>query len=179
VIIAGEADHPEVRALVDFVSGDAHVVRDASAAGRLKLPRNKKISMISQTTQAVDNLIDIVNAVLRKRPKELRIVNTICRDVEERQAAARSLAEEVDAMLIVGGRNSANTKRLLGICRGISKWSYLVESAQEVKNEWFRNAGVVGITSGASTPAGIVREVAFKVNHCGKEEKSKRKGLYN
>lgn len=167
VIIVGDANHPEVKALVDFASKDVFVVKDAREARALKLNQNGKFSIISQTTQSTDNFLDAVKAILEKMPKELRVINTICRDVEERQGAARALAKGVDAILVIGGRNSANTKRLFEICKRISGNSHLVETEKELKRSWFKGARVIGITSGASTPDWIVRRVVGKITKKG------------
>lgn len=163
IIIAGDVKHPEIRALVDFVSGKAVVVKDAAAAKRLGFASAEKIAVISQTTQSVGNFRETVNAVLAKRPKEVRIFNTICRDAEERQEAARSLAGKVDAMLVAGGRDSANTRRLFEVCRKVIKDSYLVETEKDFDRRWFSAGSVVGITSGASTPDWVVQRVVNKI----------------
>lgn len=163
VIIVGDRNHPEVKALVDFVSKNVFVVKDAKEARALELNRNAKISVISQTTQSMDNFLNVVRTILEKMPKELRIINTICKDVEERQGAARALAKGVDAILVVGGRNSANTKRLSEVCKSISGNSHFVETEKELKRSWFKDARVIGITSGASTPDWIVKRVVDKI----------------
>jgi len=160
VIIVGDANHPEVKALVDFVSGEVFVVRDAREAGSLKIKQNAKISVISQTTQSTSNFIKVVKAILGFGPKELRVFNTICKDAEERQEYAKDLAATVDLMLIVGGRHSANTRRLLEVCREVLNKSYLVETEDEIAKEWFKNVKDVGIASGASTPGWIIKKVA-------------------
>lgn len=169
VIIVGDANHPEVKALIDFASKGVFVVKDAREAKALKLNQNEKFSIISQTTQSTDNFLDAVKAILEKMPKELRVINTICRDVEERQDATRALAKGVDAVLVVGGRNSANTKRLFEICKRISGNAHLVETEKELKRSWFKGARVIGVTSGASTPDWIVKRVVDKIK--------KRKGV--
>lgn len=176
VIIVGDKEHPEVKALIDFVAGTVSVVKDKDEVGDLRLKPNAKVSVISQTTQSVANFLSVVKAVVDTRPKELKVVNTICRDVEERQAGACTLAKEVDMMLVVGGRNSANTQRLFDLCGAISDKVYLVETEKDLKDAWFRSAGVVGITSGASTPDWIVKRVVDRVKVKSKREKVKAEG---
>ncbi len=165
-VIVGDANHPEVKALVDFVSGGSKVfvVKDKSQAKALKFRPGEKISVISQTTQSPDNFIDVVRAILDKRPKEARIFNTICRDAEERQALAKALAKEAGLMLIIGGRHSANTRRLFEVCRKISKKSYLIETERELNKSWLKTKQTVGITSGASTPDWVVKKVVDEIN---------------
>jgi len=167
VIIVGEASHPEVKALVDFVSRKVFVVKDKNEAKALKLKPNERVSIIAQTTQSMDNFLDVVRIILDKKPKELKVVNTICRDVEERQETARQLTKEVDAMFIVGGRNSANTKRLFEVCRSISKRTQLLETEKDLKGRLIRSASTIGITSGASTPEWIVERVVKKIKKKG------------
>ena len=163
IIIVGDANHPEVRALVDFAGRSVDVVKDAQGLKALHLGKTEKIGILSQTTQAMDNFLPVVRAVIKARPAHLRVFNTICRDAEDRQAAAKDLARDVDVMLIVGGKNSANTKRLLSVCKKILKNSYLVETEKDMKDAWFKEALDVGVTSGASTPDWIVKSVANAV----------------
>ena len=107
VVIVGDVRHPEVKALIDFASGKAVVIKDVRRAAGFGISEGSRISVISQTTQSMDNFIGVINAILTKRPKELRIFNTICRDAECRQDAAGRLAKHVDVMLVVGGKHSA------------------------------------------------------------------------
>jgi (E)-4-hydroxy-3-methyl-but-2-enyl pyrophosphate reductase len=174
VIIVGDAGHPEVRALVDFVSKDAFVVKDPAEAKRLELGKTRKYIAISQTTQSTDNFFKVVDMLLAKKPNELKVFNTICRDAEVRQEAARKLARSQEAMLVVGGKNSANTRRLLEVCQNVLANSHLVETEEDLRKRWFKNTCSVGITSGASTPDWIVRRVVKAVNSKLKVQSSKR-----
>lgn len=167
VVIVGDKGHPEVKALVDFVSKKAFVVKDAGGAKKLKLDKNGKYIVISQTTQSTGNFLKVVDAILAKRPKEVKVFNTICRDAEVRQEAARKLARSQEAMLVVGGKNSANTRRLLEVCRNVLVNSHLVETEADLRKRWFKDTRSVGITSGASTPDWIVRRVVRAVKMVG------------
>ena len=175
VIIVGDVNHPEVKALYDFAGKKAHVVKDALGLEALKLKLNEKIGILSQTTQSMENFLGVVKALIDTRPESLRVFNTICKDAQVRQAAARDISREVDLMLIVGGKNSANTKRLFEVCKKILRRSYLIETEDDLKSQWFKDVSVVGITSGASTPDHIVRRVAkvlkSSVAKRGKERK--------
>lgn len=173
VIIVGEKGHPEVRALVDFVSGPVHVVRDERQAARLRLGRSAKVSIISQTTQSVGRFLGVAAVIRKKRPREVKVVNTICQDVRQRQAAAEALAREVDAIFIVGGRHSANTKRLYDICRRVCGRSYCIETEREIRAGQLTGAMTVGLASGASTPDWMVRRVVNKVRQEVKKNKYK------
>jgi (E)-4-hydroxy-3-methyl-but-2-enyl pyrophosphate reductase len=179
IIIVGDANHPEVRALVDFArfarrirysqtkanfaGKEVAVVKNAAGIKALHLGKKDKVGVFSQTTQAMNNFLAVVRAVIKAKPAGLRVFNTICRDAEDRQAAAKDLARNVDVMLIAGGKNSANTKRLLSVCKKILKNSYLIETKKDMKDAWFKKARVIGITSGASTPDWIVKSVAQAV----------------
>jgi 4-hydroxy-3-methylbut-2-enyl diphosphate reductase len=160
IIIVGDVNHPEVKALFCFAGKKAHVVKDAKGLKALKLKPNQKIGILSQTTQSMDSFLNVAKAVIGVKPKDLKVFNTICRDAEERQAAAREISGKVDLMLIVGGRHSANTKRLFEVCKKILYRSYLIETEDDLKDFWFKDVSTAGITSGASTPDNIVRRVA-------------------
>jgi 4-hydroxy-3-methylbut-2-en-1-yl diphosphate reductase len=118
---------------------------------------------LSQTTQSQANFLEVVKAILEKRPKELKVCNTICNDAEERQRRARELASRVGLMLVVGGRHSANTRRLYEVCRKALKNTHLIETEKELKRAWFSKVGSVGIASGASTPDWVVQQVVKSV----------------
>lgn len=163
IIIVGDANHPEVRALVDFSGKRTSVVKDAKGVLALNVKPKEKIGVLSQTTQAMDNFLPVIRQVIELKPSELRVFNTICADAEDRQQAAKELARDVDLMLIVGGINSANTRRLLDVCKKILKDSYLIETHKDIKDVWFKRVDAVGITSGASTPDWIVKDVADAV----------------
>lgn len=167
VVIVGDSNHPEVKALMDFAPQGAKVVRDRAEAAALDLGSATKVSVLSQTTQSSDNFLDIVKTILDKRPKEFKVCNTICNDAEDRQRLARELASKVDLMLVIGGRHSANTRRLYEVCRKTLKNTRLIESEKELRKAWFGPVRSVGITSGASTPdrtvyrvAGAIREIS-------------------
>lgn len=169
VLIVGDANHPEVKALVDFVPKKAFVVKDKFEAASLKLKKNERLSIISQTTQSTGNFRDCIKAIRKLGPKEIKIFNTICNDAEERQKDARALARKVDLMLVVGGRHSANTKRLLEVCRPILKKTHLVETEKDLKEGWFKRGRAIGIASGASTPDWIIQKITKAINSKSKE----------
>jgi 4-hydroxy-3-methylbut-2-enyl diphosphate reductase len=105
----------------------------------------------------------VVKTILEKGPKEARIINTICRDAEERQSCARRLASRVDLMLIIGGRDSANTRRLFEVCSKVLINSHLVETEADLNRRWFDGVRAIGITSGASTPDWVVKRVVKRI----------------
>lgn len=171
VVIVGDSGHPEVKAILGSAGGRALVVKDARSARQLRFSSGEKVSVISQTTQSPANFADTVKAIAAKRPARLRIINTICRDAQIRQDAARRAARCVDVMVVIGGHDSANTRRLAEVCGNISERSYYIESEGELKNEWLEDAGRIGVTSGASTPQWVIERVVKKI-----KAKSNKKG---
>jgi 4-hydroxy-3-methylbut-2-enyl diphosphate reductase len=119
--------------------------------------------VVVQTTQTRDNLARLA-ARLAPVTRETLIFNTICDATGNRQAAAQELAAGVDVVIVVGGRNSANTTRLAGLCRGIQPRTRHVETAAELKKAWFAGARRVGVTAGASTPVDEIDAVALRVD---------------
>jgi 4-hydroxy-3-methylbut-2-enyl diphosphate reductase len=150
VVILGERDHPEVAGLEGFAGPGAVVVEDADGLPRDAL-YGKRVGVVVQTTQTRANLASVA-AALAPLVRELLVHNTICDATEKRQRAACELAADVDVVVVVGGRNSANTARLAQLCRAIEKRTHHVESAAELLPEWFAGARRIGVTAGASTP---------------------------
>lgn len=167
IIIVGDAAHPEVKALVDFAGDRAFVIKDEEAAAAFKPDKGAKFSIIAQTTQSTENFSRVVKIISGKVAGGLEVFNTICKDAEERQAQAKKLAKEVDAMVVVGGRDSANTRRLFEVCKKILKKSYHAETEDDVKAVWFKGLKKVGVTSGASTPEFIIKRVVKKIQKKG------------
>ena len=150
VVILGERDHPEVAGLEGFAGEGAVVVEDAAGLPLAQL-RGKRVGVVVQTTQTRANLAS-VGAALAPVARELLVFNTICDATEKRQSAACELAAEVDVVIVVGGRNSANTARLAQLCRAIESRTHHIESAAELEPAWFTGARRIGVTAGASTP---------------------------
>ncbi|NIM04027.1 4-hydroxy-3-methylbut-2-enyl diphosphate reductase [bacterium] len=155
VVIVGQKSHPEVISLLSFANGDASVVETPVDVDKLKT--TKKIGVISQTTQSVEKFEKIVER-LKTKVKKLKIHNTICKETSQRQKEAKGLAEKSDLMIVIGGKNSANTARLYEICKKVTR-AHHMESPAELRLYSFNKKGVVGITSGTSTPDWIIRSV--------------------
>jgi 4-hydroxy-3-methylbut-2-enyl diphosphate reductase len=156
VVIVGDANHAEIKGVVSYAEGPCTVVKPGGPIPEIDA---KKIAVIAQTTCIGAEFERVVGA-LAARHKEVRAVNTICNDTEERQADARALAREVDAVVVVGGKNSANTRHLAEICRDIQPRTWHVETEDELRPEWFSGCRTVGISAGASTPDWVVEGVA-------------------
>ena len=149
VVILGERDHPEVLGLRSY-AGDDSLVVESPADLPAKLP-NRQVGVVVQTTQSQERLSELV-AHLAPLAKELLVHNTICNATEQRQAAAIAMASGVDAVVVVGGRDSGNTRRLAELCAAQQPNTHHVESVDEIDPEWFRGARTIGVTAGASTP---------------------------
>ncbi|OQY23342.1 MAG: 4-hydroxy-3-methylbut-2-enyl diphosphate reductase [Desulfobacteraceae bacterium 4572_35.2] len=166
VVIVGEQEHPEVQGIVSYV-GDAETAVVANADEALKIPRQKKMGLVAQTTQSFENFSEIADILLTKC-KELRVFNTICDATVVRQDEARAIARRVDVMLVIGGRNSANTTRLAQICSEIQPKTYHIETATGIDPQWVSDLTSIGITAGASTPEWIIREVMERLREIAK-----------
>jgi 4-hydroxy-3-methylbut-2-enyl diphosphate reductase len=156
IVVVGEADHPEVEGIMAHAGGDVLVVESAAELPPT-LP-SRRVGVVVQTTQSLSRLTEVVDALL-PRVRDLRVANTICSATGKRQQSAEELAESVDAMVIVGGRNSGNTARLVEVCRAVNEHVHHVETAEELDPAWFTGAAVVGVTAGASTPDEQIRGV--------------------
>ncbi|WP_106627852.1 4-hydroxy-3-methylbut-2-enyl diphosphate reductase [Selenomonas massiliensis] len=154
VVIVGEKDHPEVKSIFEWTARDAYIIETEAEAN--DLPRIGKLGIVSQTTFSGDRFRSIVSCLLEKS-REIKILRTICTATDLRQAAALELAEKVDVMLVIGGKNSANTTRLAQLCATKCK-TYHIETVAELQDEWM-NVNKIGITAGASTPDWIIKEV--------------------
>jgi len=163
IIIAGEKNHPEVKALFEIAGPSCSVITGEADYKRLRLRRGSKVACVAQTTLSREQFFRMVSSILKLGVFEYRIFDTICNDVVQRQLEAKRLAKDVDVMIVVGGRMSANTKHLAAICRDRGTKTYQIETAGELKRSWFNRAGCVGVISGASTPAGIVNTVVKKI----------------
>lgn len=156
VCVVGEADHPEVLGIVGFV-GKETLVFDSPLNLR-KLRHAPKLGVIAQTTLSYEVFQSYLSKLIEKTD-ELRVFNTICKATIIRQEATLKVAKKADLMLIIGGRNSANTTRLFELCEVSSKEAHHIEIADEIKEEWLRGKTRVGVTAGASTPDWVIQAV--------------------
>ena len=158
VVIVGEKEHPEVHSIVQWAGGNVAVIETVAEAA--SVPNASRLGIISQTTFSGERFREIVSALLDKSC-DIRVMRTICTATDQRQRAARELASKVDVMLVIGGKNSANTTRLAQLCAKICR-TYHIETAEELQPAWFDNIEKIGITAGASTPDWIIKEVYKK-----------------
>lgn len=164
LIIVGEREHAEVKGVLDSVGGQALVIEHPSQLDPKCL--TAKVGLVSQTTQDIQSLNRVITTIV-SHTKECRIFNTICLATLQRQQEASRLSREVDLMIVVGGKNSANTRHLAAICRESGTVTYQVESAADLQADWFSQAKLVGVTAGASTPDDQILSVVEKINFLG------------
>jgi len=160
VVVVGEKKHPEVQSILGYAGDNSVVIETVKDIGGMSL--EPRLGVVAQTTQSYGNFSEIVLNLLRLS-KELKVFNTICNSTKERQDAARDLARQVDVMLVVGGRNSANTSRLVSVCQNEGKPTHHLEVADEIMPEWLEGAAKVGVTAGASTPDWVLEDVLKKL----------------
>jgi 4-hydroxy-3-methylbut-2-enyl diphosphate reductase len=164
LIFIGDPRHREVIGYTnDLGEGTFHIITTARDAERVDWTRYPKLKVFYQTTLNAEEFEDVVKIVERQAPW-LERADTICYATKENQDAARLLASdpEIDLIVVIGGKKSANTKHLWEICRE-TKPSYLVQGADDLDVEWFRNAATVGVTAGSSTPDYVVDEVEQRI----------------
>ena len=162
IVIFGDANHPEVKGVESYAINGAHVVQSIEELSKIKLRRNK-VAVVSQTTRKVNEFLEITCYLVRNC-KEVRVFNTICNATFENQEAASELAKESDVVIVIGGKNSSNTKQLHSICKEYCEDSYLVESEKDLNDEWFVAKERCGITAGASTPDWIIEQIVGKIS---------------
>jgi len=159
IIVVGDPKHPEVKGTLSHVPGAwcIETVEDIE-----KLPRSSKVGVVVQSTYSRERFTDIVKA-LSEKYYEVRAVNTICTDTNNRQTEALRLAGEVEVMVVVGGKTSANTKHLAELAETHGARSYHIEGPDELRAEWFDGIAVTGLMSGASTPGWLVDQVETRI----------------
>jgi len=160
VVIIGDPHHAEVRGIVSHTGGRALVVSDR--AGAEALPAAERIAVLSQTTHRAED-VHAITAVIRTKAPHVRVEQTMCDWTSDAQRYARELAGRVDVMVVIGGRNSANTRNLASVVRDTGTPAYHIEDAGELCPEWFRGVRRVGVTAGASTPEWITEEVVRRM----------------
>ncbi len=160
IVIFGDKEHPEVKGVMSYAQDNVSVVLSANELEDIIFTKDK-IATVAQTTRKKEEYLEIVNYLVL-RHKEVRVFNTICDATFENQDAARTLSKEVDVMIVIGGKNSSNTKQLYMICAENTR-SYLVEDENDLKSEWFVGKNICGVTAGASTPDWIIKNIVEKL----------------
>ncbi|MFP4466291.1 MAG: 4-hydroxy-3-methylbut-2-enyl diphosphate reductase [Candidatus Goldiibacteriota bacterium] len=172
IVIIGDKKHPEVKGIKGYAGGNSIVISSSKEAAALDL--SSKTGIIAQTTLNVLKFREIVESVMKRtlnrRYAEVRIYNTICGATRKRQEATVKIAGKSDILIVVGGKNSANTKRLYELGKEIMDDVYHIENAGEMKRTWFKGKKTAGITAGASTPQESINTVIEKINRIGADK---------
>ncbi len=161
VVIFGDKNHPEIKGVMSYAK-DPVVVLSVEELQEALPKLKERVATVAQTTRKFSEYTKIVNFLMEHK-KEVRVFNTICNATFENQDAARELSREADVMIVIGGKNSSNTKQLFNICKENCPDSYLVENEEELQPEWFEGKKLCGITAGASTPDWIIEAVIEKI----------------
>jgi len=156
VVIFGDEAHPEIKGVKSYATHGAMVVTSSKELLDVKL--REKIALIAQTTRKVEDYMEVANYLI-PRYKEVRVFNTICNATFENQEAVLNLSKKADVMLVIGGKNSSNTKQLFSISKDNCQDSYHIEDEKDLDFSWFDNKKLCGISAGASTPDWIIQNV--------------------
>ena len=165
IVIIGDHNHDEVVAIADQVK-NATIISNKEEA--LKMKRTRKIGIVSQSTQMIENVQEIIN-ILMTRIVDIRFINTICYPTKRNHEQIKELAHLSNLMIIIGSFTSANSKRLTELAKQRNKNTYQVTCADDIKVEWFDNVEIVGISAGASTPDYLIDGVANRIKKISKE----------
>ena len=172
IIIIGNPDHPEVQGIRGWAKSPVSVIRNVEEAESFSCPADQKICIVahnkkevvivSQTTFNYNKFKELVE-IIEKKSYDVSVLNTICNATKERQTEARSIAETVDAMIVIGDKHSSNTQKLFEICRKACNNTYYIQTLGDLDLNQLGSVETVGITAGASTPNNIIEEVQNNV----------------
>ena len=162
IIIVGNPQHPEVEGIRGWAGIKAVVVQTKEDIDKLIIPENEKVCVVSQTTFNYNKFKELVEIILKKS-YDVSVLNTICNATKERQTEAQRIAEEVDAMIVIGDKHSSNTQKLFEICKNACKDTYYIQTLDDLDMNQLGSVETVGITAGASTPNNIIEEVQNNV----------------
>ncbi len=158
IVIVGNPGHPEVEGIIGWCSGPMTVLETEEEAKECVFPRGTELCIVSQTTFNYNKFQHIV-AIFQEKGYNDSVVNTICNATEERQTEAREIASKADAMIVIGGKHSSNTRKLYEICSAECANTYFIQTLDDLHLELPKAAILVGITAGASTPNKLIEEV--------------------
>jgi 4-hydroxy-3-methylbut-2-enyl diphosphate reductase len=178
VILIGHEGHPEVEGTMGRIQGKVHLVEDPDDVKKLTISDRAKVAYVTQTTLSVDDTREVIEALKQRFPRIIGPdVKDICYATQNRQAAARELAKQVDLLLVVGARNSSNSNRLREIGQESGVPTFLMEDVSALDAKWLEGVETVGITAGASTPEELIRELIEKLGAYRKIELSIMHGI--
>jgi len=168
IILIGHADHDEVIGTLGEAPDRMVVIDSAEEVDRLEVSNPEKIAYLTQTTLSVDDTRDVIDALRRKFPKIVGPSrDDICYATQNRQAAVKNIAGEVDVVLVIGATNSSNANRLVEVAETVGTRAYLINDVRDIRSEWLAGARRIGVTAGASTPEVLVTEVMDALHRDG------------
>lgn len=170
VVVFGDPDHKEVRGVLGWAHGSVQVWSSEEDVTELPEGFPSRVGILSQTTETEARFASFVKRVLEvnmDRISELRVLNTLCHATTSQQAATTQLAEQVSLMIVVGGRESANTRHLAAVSRECGVETYHIETADEIDPAWLQGKDRVGVTAGASTPDFVIEDVVSRLEQLG------------
>ena len=163
IVIVGNASHPEVKGIKSWSNAeDTRVIGTREEAEKYDASHGKKVCIVSQTTFNYNKFKDLVE-IISEKSYDVSVLNTICNATKERQTEAQSIAESVDAMIVIGDKHSSNTQKLFEICRKACNNTYYIQTLDDLDLNQLGSVETVGITAGASTPNNIIEEVQNNV----------------
>ena len=164
ILLVGDLGHTETKGIIGTIAALGGEITLVSAPEEVQtLTLGKKVGILSQTTQQAATFAAIVAEVCKTVP-DVRAINTICGATDELQDAAREMAQQAEIALVVGGKMSANTRRLRLLCEAEGIPAYHIETADEIEPRWLEGKTIIGLTAGASTPDWIIEDVARRLN---------------
>ncbi len=164
ILIAGNPSHPEVEGIRGWCQGEVRVLESPEEAEKFIASPGKKLCLVAQTTFNYNKFKELVE-IISKKGYDIIVLNTICNATEERQTEAKRIASEVDAMIVIGGKNSSNTQKLFEICKKECENTYYIQKLVDLDLKTASSIRSVGITAGASTPNKIIEEVQKHVRN--------------
>ncbi len=175
IILIGHADHDEVIGTLGEAPDRMVVIASAEAVDSLEVPNPDKVSYLTQTTLSVDDTRDVIEALRRKFPKIVGPSrDDICYATQNRQAAVKNIAGDVDVVLVIGAANSSNANRLVEVAETVGTRAYLINDVRDIRAEWLGGAQRIGVTAGASTPEVLVTEVVEALHRDGSQVREVR-----
>ena len=165
ILIIGNDSHPEVEGIRGWgIAGKTTVLSTAEEAEKFTILAGERLCVVAQTTFNNKKFQDLVEIILKKG-YDINVLNTICNATQERQTEARAISAQVEAMIVIGGRNSSNTQKLFEICKKECENTYYIQTLDDLDRSKLQSIGSVGITAGASTPNYIIKEVQTNVRN--------------
>ncbi len=162
VLVIGDKNHPEIIGLMSHANKDTKIINSLEELKNLEFP--EEINIVCQTTHPIEKLNSVVNALTARNIKT-NVFNTICNATIERQEEAKKIADQADLVLVIGGRNSSNTKKLFEICKDVNENTIFIEDENELDVKKLKTVEKIGIVTGASTPSWIIRKVMNKIRN--------------